>query len=175
MDFYDIVAETCGFNAQFAQRLGFKQVLTINREVAALGHGVEPMQHAGPAIAFGRGKEQLLALVKHGAPAVAITDSYVDPELINAIADNHAVLCMPMNVVSASYGTERARNIYRMRRLFTVARKHGIEVCFISLAKTRVYMASYMQLVEFAKLIGAEERYARRSVSEINRIVGLGR
>ena len=169
MNFYDIAADSCTVDGAFEKRLGFKKIFVINRDVAAVGHGDENRQISEKSIAFGKAKEQLLALVKNGATAVAITDSYIDRKLMEAIKDSKCVLCLPMSTITASYGVERSRNIYRMRKLFADARKRGIDVCFASMAKTPAYLNSYMQLIELAKLVGADERYARYSISEITK------
>lgn len=169
MNFYDIAADSCAIDAALAKRLGFKKIFVINKDVEAVGHGSENRQITERSIAFGKAKEQLLALVKNGASAIAITDSYIDRKLMDAIKDNGCVLCMPMSTITASYGMERARNIYKMKRLFVEARKRGIDVCFISMAKTPAYLNSYTQLIELAKLIGADERYARYSMSEVTK------
>jgi K+ transporter len=167
-DFYDLVSETCVFDDAFASRLGFKKVFRLNSDIKAAGHGSEN-SNVSNQIAFGRQTSQLLPLVRHGARFVAITDSYIDKQLMQSIKDNGCILCMPMSIITASYGPERSRNTYRMKRLFEHARKMGIEVGFVSMAKTKEYMNSYMQLIELAKLIGADERYARYSLGEINK------
>lgn len=171
MDFYDLASEGCTFDDAFARRLGFKKVFTINKDIKAVGHGSEA-NTAQNAIAFGKDKAQLFSLVRHGASFVAITDSYIDKKLMQGIKENKCILCMPMSIITASYGLERSRNAYRMKKLFEHARKMGIEVAFVSMAKTKEYMNSYMQLIELAKLIGADERYARYSISEINKRIG---
>ncbi|MCW6160530.1 MAG: hypothetical protein LVQ95_05605 [Candidatus Micrarchaeales archaeon] len=169
MNFYDIAADSCTFDSAFEKRLGFKRIFVVNRDIAAVGRGDENKQITERSIAFGKAEEQLLALVKNGASAVAITDSYIDRKLMESIRENKCVLCLPMSIITASYGVERARNVYRMRKLFADARKRGIDVCFASMAKTPAYLNSYMQLIELAKLVGAEERYARYSMSEITK------
>lgn len=169
MNFYDIVSETCQVDGAMEKKLGFKKIFTINKDIRAVGRGDENRKLTERCIAFGRAKEQLLALAKNGASAVAITDSYIDRKLMEVIRENNCVLCMPMSTITASYGVERARNIYRMSRLYRDARKRGIEVCFASMAKTRLNLNSYMQLIELAKLLGADERYARYSISEITK------
>ena len=170
MEFYDIVSETCAFELQFAERLGFKGIFTIGKEIKAAGSkGIGNRDI--PTIAFGKG-EQLFSLVKQGARAVSITDSYIDRKLLEAMKDSDCVLCMAMSSVTASYGIERSRTIYKMSRLFKEARKRGVDVTFVSMAKDRNYMNSYIQLVELAKLIGAEEQYARHSISEVTGAIG---
>ncbi len=170
MECYDLVSETCEFDEQFAKRLGFKKIFAINKDIKAVGHGSESSNVDG--IAFGKDKAQLFALVRHGARFIAITDSYIDKKLMHGIKENKTVLCMPMSIITASYGPERARNTYRMKKLFDAARKMGIEVAFVSMAKTKDYMNSYMQLIELARLVGADERYARYSIGEVNKKIG---
>ena len=122
-------------------------------------------------IAFGKEANQLLNLVKHGARAVAITDSYIDKQLMNEIKDRDCVLLMPMSAITASYGLQRAHNIYKMAKLFAYARKMKIEVCFASTAKTPLHLNSYIQLIELAKLVGAEEAYARYSLNKVTKSI----
>lgn len=169
MNFYDIAADSCAFDSALEKRLGFKKIYIINKDIAAVGHGDENRQVTGRSIAFGKAEEQLLALVKNGAAAVSITDSYIDRKLMEAIRENKCLICLPMSAITASYGVERSRNIYKMKRLFAEARRRGIDVCFASMAKTPANLNSYMQLVELAKLVGADERYARHSISEITK------
>ncbi len=173
MDFYDIVSETCAFDDGFRERLGFKNIFTVNKDVMAVGAGRGPSADIGVCIAFGR-PQNLLPLVKGGVGSVAITDSYIDKELMEAISENGCILCMPMVSITSSYGQERVRNIYKMSKLFSHARKLGIEVSFASMAKTALYMNSYIQLIALARLVGADDGYARHSISELNRRVGSG-
>ncbi len=169
MDFYDIVSATCTFDDAFAKRLGFKKVFIINKDIPAAGHGGENKKGLHGSIAFGKEASQLMSLVKNGASAVAITDSYIDKKLLETMADNKCVLCMPMSIITSSYGIERSRNVYRMSKLFAYARKKGIEVCFVSMAKTPEHMNSYMQLMELAKLVGADEKYAKQEMGRIEK------
>ena len=172
MEFYDIVSETCTFEPEFAERLGFSRIFTLGREILAAGSkGIGNREV--PSIAFGRG-EQLFKLVKQGARAVSITDSYIDRRLLVSIKENGCVLCMAMSTITASYGVERSRNIYKMSKLFKAARKLGIDVAFVSMAKDTNYMNSYIQLLELARLIGADEQYARQSISKITAAIGEG-
>ncbi len=173
LDFYDIVSETCTFDENLAKRLGFKKIFTLNKEIRALGHGHENIKDTENSIAFGKDKNQLLSLVKHGVTAVAINDSYIDKKLMETIKNEKCILCMPMSVITASYGIERSRNIYKMGKLFTYARKKGIEICFASIAGGPSGLNSYMQLIELAKLIGADEKYARHSLSEITKSIAM--
>lgn len=171
MDFYDIVSQDCKVDDSFAKKLGFKKVFVLNKDIKAVGHGNEKEDDIYDSIAFGKAKEQLMSLVKRGAPAVAITDSYIDKKLMDTIADNKCMLVMPMSIITSSYGVERSRNIYRMSKLYDYARRKKIEVVFASMAKTPQYMNSYSQLIELAKLIGADEQYARSSMNKLTKSI----
>ncbi len=166
MEFYDIASETCELDESLVKRLGFKQIFLINKDVRAAGAGTSDTKES--KIAFGKDKNQLMNQVKRGANAVAITDSYIDKKLIDTIKEEKCILLMPMNIITASSGIERSHNIFKMAKLFTYARKKGIEVGFASMAKTPLYLNSYIQLIELAKLIGADDKYARHSLNEIN-------
>jgi hypothetical protein len=169
LDFYDIASETCTFDGSLVKRLGFQQIFVLNKDVRAVGDGNASNKEG--AIAFGSDKNKLTALVKNGAAAVCITDFFIDRKLIEAIRDERCVLCIPMTAITASHGIERSRNIYKMSKLFTYARKHDVEVCFASMAKTPMHLNSYMQLIELAKLIGSDDKYARYSISKITKSI----
>ncbi len=170
MQFYDIVSETCQFDDDFMKRLGFKDIFTINKEVMAVGaRGIA--NNDSPTIALGKETGQLLNLVKQGATAVAITDSYIDRKLMEAIKEQGCILCFPMSVITSSYGVERTRNIYKMSKLFAHARKAKVDVTFVSMAKDKTHMNSCMQLIELAKLLGADEAYARKAIADTTRMI----
>ena len=44
-----------------------------------------------------------------------------------------------------------------------------LEVCFATFAKSNLNLCSYMQLIELAKLLGADEDYARKSISSVTK------
>lgn len=171
LNFYDIAGEGCTFDDKLAKRLGFKKIAVVNKDIIAAGAGSEGADDLPDRIAFGKDLGQLLSLIKNGAKAVVITDSYMDKQLMETISNNDCILCMPMNIITASSGMERTKNIYRMAKLLKLAMRKRIKVGFISLAKTPQYLNSYIQLIELAKLIGADEQYARNSISEINKMV----
>jgi hypothetical protein len=171
VDFYDIVSETCSVDGKLAERLGLKKIFVLNKDVRAVGADNSQNRNVDDGIAFGRDQNQLLNLVKRGAVAVAITDSYVDKKLLNEIKERGCILLMPMTAITASYGLQRSHNIYKMAKLFSAARKMGIDVCFASMAKTPIYMNSYIQLIELAKLVGADDTYARYSLSKVTKSV----
>ncbi len=170
MDFYDIASESCSFDEKLAERLGLKKIFVLNRDVRAVGNESQNRNIEG-GIAFGRDPNQLLNLVKHGAAAVAITDSHVDKKLMAEIKERNCTIIMPMSAITASYGLQRSHNIYKMAKLFAFARKKGIEVAFTSMAKTPMYLNSYIQLIELAKLVGADDAYARYSLSKVTKSI----
>ena len=114
LNFYDIVSETCQFDEQFAKRIGFKKIFVINKDVRAVGNNTKSDDDLDRCIAFGMDKNQLLSLVKRGAPAVSITDFYIDRKLMEAIKENKAILLIPMSAITSLYGIERSRTIYKV-------------------------------------------------------------
>jgi hypothetical protein len=172
LEYYDIVSETCDPSDNLAERLGFRKIFSINKDIPAMGAGFKQGKETGEGIAFGRDVTQLITFVKNGVKAVSITGSFIDEKLMEAIAANGTILCLPMSQITASHGQERSKNVFRMRRLFKKAMKMKIPISFASMAKTPKFMNSYMQLIELAKLIGADDKYARYSLGEINRRIG---
>ncbi|MFI5412267.1 MAG: hypothetical protein ACHQX1_00035 [Candidatus Micrarchaeales archaeon] len=153
--------------------MGFKKIFTLNKEIKAVGHGYENRKDIENSMAFGKDVNQLISLVKNGATSVAITDAYIDKKLMETIKNEKCILCMPMSIITASYGIQRSHNIYKMGKLFAYARKKGIEVCFASLAGDSSGINSYMQLIELAKLVGSDDKYARYSLSQITKSIAI--
>jgi len=169
MDYYDLVSETCEFDDSLRERLGFRKIGILGMDIMPAGANKSNLSDFSNDLAFGKEKGLLISLVQKGVKGVAITDSYIDKKLLEVIADAGCILVLPMGIITASYGIERTRNIYRMSRLFEHARKMKIPVSFVSMAKTPQHMNSYMQLLELAKLLGADDKYARESMTKTNK------
>ncbi len=170
MDFYDIASETCDFDEKLAEKLGFKRIFRLNKDVKAVGNGSEN-KDITDGIGFGKDPNQLLNLVKHGAVAIAITDSFIDKQLMAEMKERNCILLLPMTNITASFGLQRSHNIFKMSKLFSYARKMKIEICFASMAKTPLHLNSYIQLIALAKLVGSDDTYARYSLNKISKSI----
>ncbi|MDE1856748.1 MAG: hypothetical protein KGH98_01545 [Candidatus Micrarchaeota archaeon] len=163
---------TCSFETGFEKRLGFARILSAGKDFAE--SDIDQKRGAVATLAIGSDESGLIEAVKRGAKAVVISDLTIGKKLIETMKANGTVLCLPMSMITETYGDRRVRNTYKMSKLFAYAKKQGLEVSVVSMAASKESMCSYMQLIQLARLIGAEERYARYSLSEVNRIFGRG-
>ena len=168
MPYYDIVFESCEIDDNLAARLGFGKILTIPKDVELIELGKRGIGNDKNVIASGP-VGSLVSAANAGAAAVLVGDAEIDKRLIAAMADNDTVLCMPLSDIMGLYGLKRSRLMFKMNRLFTYARKQGVDVSFATLARSNSTMCSYMQIIELARLLGVPEGYARKSISEVNR------
>ena len=171
MDFYDIVMPSCAFENNFAQRLGFKRIFTCGKDIALANADKSGSFPDKDFVAIGANKNNLLAAARAGARAVVITDSRIDRTLMEELREQKTTLLMPISLVTSSYSLERPKRLYMISKLYSHAKKLGIEIGFATLAEARSNMCSYIQMVEIAKLIGADEHQARYGISEVNRAV----
>ncbi len=155
MKYYDIVLDTCRFDSGFPGRLGFERVFSI--------------KEGNHMLFIGSGKAKVLAAMQNGAVAVAITDFSLDKQGMARVADNGAILCVPVSYLARAGGLQQAKMLHRASYLVKYAYKKGIEVSFVSLAGSQMFMNSRMQLIELAKMLGTTEELARHGVSEANR------
>ena len=169
MDYYDIVLNTCKIEDGLESRLGFKKMFMTGRDVGLFEVDSPKVKNAAGGIIIGANKGKLFACARGEVKAVVISDSRIDKKLIEWMAGNGIVLCMPMSAITASFGIDRAKIIYLMEKLFSYAKKSGVHVSFVTLAGSNLYLSSIEQLVELAKLVGADEQYARYSIGSINR------
>ncbi len=170
MDSYDIVLDSCETDSGFAGMIGFKQLGVVGRGIGMIDadrlHNIDSVQKR--SIAFGSDAGKLSALVRKGVAAVHVSEFRIDRKLIEDIAANDCVLCISTKEITNTYGAKRARMLYKASRLFRLAKKRKIRVAFATMASSLNEMLSKIQLIEIAKLIGADEQYARYSIGEIN-------
>jgi hypothetical protein len=173
LPYYDIVFETCKVDDSLAARLGFGRILTIPRDIEFIDVGKRGIGNEKRAIASGP-VGSLTSAANAGVAAILIGDAQIDKKLITAMADNDTVLCIPLSEIMGLYGLKRSRLMFKMGKLFSYARKEGLDVSFTTLARSNSMMCSYMQMVELAKLLGVGEDYARKSVGEVNKRLVIG-
>ncbi len=171
---YDIVLSSCGADVSFGRKLGFEGIGVVGNGIVAV-NADDPNAKVpeGRAIAFGSA-ENMSALVRKGIAGVCISGYKIDRKLIEDMSANDCILCISTKEITNSYGIRRAKAIYRASKLFRLAKKRKIRVAFATMASSTGEMLSKIQLIEIAKLIGAEEQYARYSISEINRYIVEG-
>lgn len=93
----------------------------------------------------------------------------INKKAMEQMNEREIALCIPMNAIMSSYGLQRSRALYMTSKLLRHAMDIKLDVSFATFARTRLQLCSYMQLIELAKLLGADEGFARKSLSETNR------
>ncbi len=169
MDYYDIVMDSCSIDEKLSQRLGYKKIFSMGKDIKLANLNDPKVRGASAGIIMGEDKNKLLTFARGDVKAVIVTDFRIDKKLMAHMAENDIVLCIPVSAITFNYGLSRSRAIYMLNTLFTYARKSDIEVSFITQASSEMYLASEMQLIELAMLVGADEKYARHSISEVNK------
>lgn len=167
MEFYDIVLDSCRFESGFEKRLGFKRIFIGDKDVKLTN--MEIAKSADSGIVYGVNKERLASVAKGNVRGVCILDNKTDRKLMGQLSKEGITLCINLSAITGAFGLERPKRIYLTRKLVDYARKSRVEVAFLSLAPYTHYMLSAMQILELARLLGADEGYARKSMSEVGR------
>ncbi len=167
MDFYDIVGSECEFDEKFAARLGYRQVFVAGKDIVVADADREGPSHAA-YIAKGGNVSRLVYHVKNGARGVITEDFNLEAKLLEAMAACGCVAVICTDRIIGAAAESRSRMLYKASRMFSNARKCDVNIALVSMARSRAYMESYMQLVELGKLIGADDRYARHMISGVN-------
>jgi hypothetical protein len=168
LKYYDLVSGSCEVSADFAKRLGFERVFRAGVDIKLVDSDSEKGTSCDNCIAYGTDKKRLTAFAGSGARGVAIKDMRADGKLLSVMSENNCILCIPTTVFTSRSGIERSKLFYRAGILLDTARKKHIRVSFISIADSKLHVCSYMQLIEIAKLVGADEQFARNSISTVN-------
>ena len=172
MGYYDIALQSCSVGSGIESSLGFKRIFLAGKDVALLG--ARKKGDFPNAIVSGTDKKLLTEASRGGARALIIEDMRIDRSLIDTMLKRGTVLCMPMSAITSREGMERSKAIFLMSGLFGYAKGRGVHVGFVSLAACGAELCSSMQLIEFARLMGAEEQYARYSISTVNEEIANG-
>ena len=171
MDFYDIVMPSCEFEDSFAKRLGFKSIFKCASDIGLVDVDKKPSFPEGSFIAIGSNKNNLIAAARAGAAAVVVSDSRIDRKLMMELREQRTPLVVPTTLITASYNLERPKRLYMISKLYSHAKKLGLDIGFASMAESKANMCSCIQIIELAKLIGADENQARHGVSAVNKSI----
>jgi histidinol phosphatase-like PHP family hydrolase len=150
------------------KRLGFRRILVENTDLR-VEHVDRNIGRFGASIAYGSDIKRLYEHSRNGTRALAISSAEIDFKLLESMKDNGTALCIPLNAILTSLTPhDLSRSIYRNAHLVARAKKYSLDIAFITFAHSMTYMCSSIQIIELAKLLGADERYARYSLSAVN-------
>lgn len=165
MDFYDL-AYPDAIKPGTPEKLGFKAIYAIDSDVAVAR---DPAKAAGAVfVGSGVGLERA---VKAGARMVVPEDYRLEPKTIALMEDREAAIGISTYPIMASDGLRRARRLYHAGRMLTVTSKKDVDISFVTLARSELYLCSAQQLIGLAKLIGATDEQARDSIGRVNRLI----
>lgn len=173
MHYYDLVFETCTVNESIERKLGFEKIIVANNGIRVVDLDNRNFDGEKRIIGIGKDSTRLASAIKSGIPAVSLAEPTIDKNLIETMRDNGCALFIRLSDIMSFYGMKRTRLIYKMGRLFEYSMRK-VDIGFITLAKSNSMMCSYMQMIELAKMIGADEGYARKSISETNGKILVG-
>ncbi len=170
MEMYDIVAAGCGVDEKTIALLGYKKIFVGGKDfrISDLDEGAG--RNNDSAMFTGSDENGLAASAKYGK-FILPKRLGVSRSLLARIKDNDAVLCLPMERITSTYGLVRSKNIYFMRKTFSEARRFGTKVSLASMAPSAPFMLSAGQLLELGKMITGKEAYALESISVVNRSI----
>ncbi len=151
LEYYDIVLSSCAYDKYTEKKLGFSKIFIVDPE-----HDKN--------IIYSSDKRAMHMVKDNSVSAVICIDYEIDKKLVQLMGKNNTILCIPLP--SAKQRFALSKDLYRLQNLFAYALKSKVRTTFISLAASQEYMCSYMQLIEFAKFVGATEDYARLCISE---------
>ena len=163
MDFYDL-AYADAIKGASSQLLGFKKLLAVDVDIKAAR---DPAKSSG-CIYIGPG-EGIERASKAGALAVAPEDYRLEPKAAAQMRDRGTILGISTYPIMSANGIKRSKRIHFAERMFALGEKKGIDVAFITIARSELYLCSAMQLIGLAGLIGADEEQARESVAMVNK------
>jgi hypothetical protein len=171
LDYYDVAYETCDINKDLERSLGFKRIFVANKDVKIVDGGHYKGNDVEKSIFIDSGKGEIFSALNLSPAAVVFFDMKINKKALEQMKERKIALCMPISALTSSYGLQRSRSLYMMTKLLHHAKSIKLDVVFLTLAKTKTNLCSYMQLLEIAKLIGADEEYARKSMSEISKLL----
>jgi len=168
MEYYDVAYETCGTDSKLEKRLGYERIFSSKEAKVVDGNSYKGSE-VEDSLFISSPRANIMAALKASPKAVVFPDSRIDRKVIKVVAEREVALCIPIGDLTSSYGLQRSRSLYMTSKLFDYARSKKIDVSFVTLARDRTQLCSYIQLIEMAKLLGASEEYARESISKINK------
>jgi len=169
LDYYDIAYETCDINKSLETRLGYDRIFLSTKDVKILDGTRYKINEVEDSIFINTREENLIGVLNASPKAVVFADMRINKKALEQMKERKVSLCLPISNLTSSYGLQRSRSLYMMGKLFDHAKSIKLEVSFATLAKSNTNLCSYMQLIEVAKLLGADEEYARKSLSKTNK------
>lgn len=163
MDFYDILREGCRDADSLSSVLGFKKFLVQEKDYTLSDLDAKGANKEADVL-VGNDTNRLAKSTRYNAFIVP-RNLAVDRFLVSRIKDADAVLCLPLDSITVTYGFVRARNIRMMRNLYSYARSKRVRISIASFAQSKRFMNSREQLLALAKLITRSDQSAKEAIA----------
>jgi hypothetical protein len=171
LDFYDIAYPGALSPGGAQATLGFKRIFAIGREIRLVDTDEAGRGSPAGALCMGRAGEALCAAAKASPRAICIRDYRIDRKLVETMRERELTLCIGLDRLMAGHGLARSRAIYMASKLLRYAMGRRLRIAFATLAGSEELLASPMQIIEVARLLGADERTARAGAGEAIRAI----
>lgn len=112
--------------------------------------------------------KNIIRIVRSGCSMVIFDNYRIEGKLIAEMKANESTAYIPLYKITESYKLYRSREIYKASKLLKYLNRKRIDIGFVTFAESVEGMCSYIQMVELAKLIGADEKMAKMGISKIN-------
>ncbi len=149
--------------------LGYRMIFTIGKDLKAS----ESLKGLENGIFMAKENSNVIAAIGLRPRAIVFEDMRINKKALEMMEDRGIALCIPLSGITSLYGLRRSRALYMTAKLLRHSMKMGVDVSIASLARSREYMCSPIQMVAIAKALGADEEYARHCISETNRHVAM--
>ena len=158
MEYYDIVLESCTFDEELEKKLGFKKIFKLNLSNNNISHRIAYLNNP-----------KILYLIKnHKIDAVICNDYSLNKKFTELIKRHKIILYFLIPNTKERFIL--SKDLFKLQITFNYVIKNKIKASFISLASSPKYLCSYIQIIEFAKFIGADEQYVRLCLNKFNNI-----
>ncbi|MEM3227723.1 MAG: hypothetical protein QXR58_01995 [Candidatus Micrarchaeaceae archaeon] len=172
MEFYDLLQEGCISAVSLESALGFKKLLIAGKDFILSDVDARGAKEGANAL-VGKDTKRLAKSSRYGVFIIPRSLS-IDRFLISHIRDSGAVLCLPLDSITSTYGFVRSRNLRMLRSLHSYASSKRVRIAIASFASSERFMNSREQLLSLATLISGSEEVAREEI-EANKLVLEGK
>ena len=115
---------------------------------------------------------KLCESVKQGCGMIAIRDFSIDRKLIAQMQGKEAMLLIPISEITSCAGFSASRLMYKARMLIRYAKSKRIKIIFCTLAQNKLQACSSIQIIEMAKMLGADKKMIDESFVAMNEELG---
>jgi hypothetical protein len=168
MQFYDIVALKEEIDLkQLAHRFGYAEIFLVGKD-AEIVSDVKRLNEEGSFIVRSGNNETLSKAVRSNSViGVIVDDSKVSGKFIEELRTHEKLLFIPAAPLVCPAQENRLRNLFWAKGILRTALMGKAKVALVTLASEKECLLSSGQMLEIAKLLGANEKIAKEMLSSL--------